>query len=121
METDPAAPAGSCIKSTGSSCRAKRNVALFVLTQHRVVVHSASSGEEIWTAFPSPPFSLVAQHVVELSRASLGNAADGLLIAKQLLFSRVSPLFPDRNTPRHGGEALWLNPLSHVARWGLSP
>lgn len=83
-----ATPAGSCIKSTGSSCRARRNVASFVFTQHGLAVGSASSGKEILIAFPSPPFSLVAQHIVKLSTASLSNAEDGLLVEKSCPFFR---------------------------------
>lgn len=90
------------MKSAGSSCRARRDVAPFVLTQHRVVVGSAFSGEEILIAFPSPPFSLVAQHVVKLSRASLGNAEGG----EGLRFPQVFPPFPNENTPRRGGRRL---------------
>lgn len=116
-----AAPAGGCVKNTGSSCRARRNVAPFVFTKHRVVVDSAFSGEEILIAFPSLPFSLMAQHVVKLSRASLGNTEDGLLVEKScsslgfLLHSQMEIL------PSTGQKALWLNPLSCVARWGLLP
>lgn len=98
-----AAPAGGCVKNTGSSCRARRNVAPFVFTKHRVVVDSAFSGEEILIAFPSLPFSLTAQHVVKLSRASLGNTEDRLLVEKSCS-SQVSPPFPNGNTPQHRAE-----------------
>lgn len=75
-------------KNTGSSCRDRRNVASFVFTQHGLAVGSAFSGEEILIAFPSPPFSLVAQHIVKLSTASLSNAEDRLLVEKSCSFLR---------------------------------
>lgn len=115
-----AAPAGSCVKSTGSSCRARRKVAPFIFTQHRVVVGSAFLGGEILIAFPSPPFSLMARHVVKLSRASVGNPEDRLLVERSCSSLRFLLLSQMEILPGMGQKALWLNPLSHGACRGLN-
>lgn len=72
-------------------------------------------------AFPSLPFSLMAQRVVKLSRASLGNTEDGLLIEKSCSSLRFLLLSQMEILPGTGQKALWLNPPSCVARWGLLP